>query len=135
MQVGVGYTSRESCDGLSVHRQVAACGSPPLPEVRRFMTYAEMRFIKMALRVRELKGTPSENSSGMATSYRAPKRTEPTPPSRSRFQTCCSVSWRSLGSFATGVRVGPGARMPRLPALQTRRSTWMKRWCMEDQRR
>ena len=30
----------------------------------------------------------------------------------------------SLGSFAAGVRVGPGARLPRLPALYFRKKKW-----------
>ena len=35
----------------------------------------------------------------------------------------------NLGSFAGGVRVGPGVRMPRLPALFTKK----KRWMLPDQ--
>ena len=34
-----------------------------------------------------------------------------------------------LGSFAEGVRVGPGARLPRLPALYP----WKKKWRLPEQ--
>ena len=152
MLVGVGYTSREFCDGQSLAspgrwpvQQRRYPGSPQWKEVADlFMNYAERNgsaalLLSLAVGrveqcpfdprgVRELKEATVEalQRHGLELGRKDADRTDL--PIDFRYLDLLLRAAGDpevhLGSFAEGVRVGPGARLPRLPALYARKKKW-----------
>ena len=158
LQVGVGYTVRDYCDGQSLcspGRWALAARRYPETEtwqevVSLFRTFARQYgtaklLMDLALgRVEEMPFPSQEVASlkaeiisalqirGLRLNRQAGDRDEL--PVDFRFidllLRASEDPERHLGSFAQGVKVGPGSRMPRLPALYKAK----RRWRLPEQR-
>ena len=152
MVVGVGYTSREFCDGQSLAspgrwpvQQRRYPGSPQWKEVTDlFMSYAERHgeaplLLNLAVgRVEQCPFDPQSIRELKKATVEALKRHGLELRRKDADRTDLPIDYRyldlllraagdpevHLGSFAEGVRVGPGARLPRLPALYARKKKW-----------
>ena len=152
LQVGIGYTSRDYCDGQGL----ASPGRWPIEHRRypssqaweivreRFTRYTEFRGtpeLLMALALGKVEGCPFDvketdalkkeliedlRRHGLDIGRRQGDREEL--PIDFRFLSLLLRAAEDpevgLGEFAQGVRVGPGSRMPRLPALYRPKKRW-----------
>ena len=158
MQVGVGYTVRELCDGQSL----ASPGRWPV-EARRYPDSEEWRAVVTPFRqfaehhcppsllvdlalgrvakspfpegdVRELKQRIITSLEGKGLQLGRVQGDRNELPIDFRFLDLLLRASADpevhLGAFAQGVKVGPGTRMPRLPALYRPK----RRWRLESQR-
>ena len=152
MVVGVGYTSREFCDGQSL----ASPGRWPVQQRRYpdsaqwkeladlFMNFAERHgdaplLLNLVVgRVEQCPFDPQSVRELKEATVEALKRHGLELRRKDADRTDLPIDYRyldlllraaegsevHLGSFAEGVRVGPGARLPRLPALHARKKKW-----------
>ena len=152
IMVGVGYTSREFCDGQSP----ASPGRWPLQQRQYpgsnqwkavsdlFMGYAEKHgttqmLMSLALgrvarcpfgsqSIRELKESTSEALKTLGLELRRDAADRRDLPIDFRYLDLLLRAAGDpevhLGQFDKSVRVGPGARLPRLPSLYTRKKKW-----------
>ena len=152
MQIGVGYASRDFCDGQSLASPGRwAPDDRVFPETERWAetvklfrafadTFTSTRLL-VEFSVGHIKKSPFSKESiaelegaviGLAKSYGLELRRgtddRSDVPIDSRFmQILLGLAGDpevSLGTFAPGVRVGPGARLPRLPALYKAKRRW-----------
>ena len=158
MKVGTGYTSRPVCDGLSLAspgRWPPHARRYPTTEhweevARLFMDFAKRHgsadlLMKFALgKVEEspfdqkaasdLKREVIDSLSSKGYYMKSSPRDRTDIPIDFRFlELLLEASGDpevGLGIFASGVRVGPGVRLPRLPALHAKK----KRWQLPEQR-
>ena len=154
MMVGVGYTAREFCDGQSlaspgrwpVHLRRYPDSKPWQEVSELFMSCAEREGQLLTdLTLGKVKECPFSGQSiqdlkesslaalsrqGLSLQRTAEDRGDV--PTDFRYihllLTASEDPEVSLGSFASGVRVGPGARLPRLPALYA-----PKKWPLTEQ--
>ena len=136
MQVGVGYTVRDCCDGQSL----ASPGRWPVAARRYLETdvWQEVVSLLMDLALGRVEAMPFPaqdvallkdrviavlRDRGLSLQRLVADRDEL--PVDFRFLDlllrASGDPWRHLGAFAQGVKVGPGTRMPRLPARYGRR--------------
>ena len=148
LQVGIGYTSRDHRDGQGLaspgrwpveHRRYPS--SPPWESVKeRFARYTEFRWtpeLLMALALGKVEGCPFDvketdalkseviedlERHGLDIGRKQGDREEL--PIDFRLLKAAEDPEIGLGDFAQGVRVGPGSRMPRLPALYRPKRRW-----------
>ena len=133
MEVGLGYTSREICDGQGLH---AASG--PIMEFTRWHGTAalltrlamgqvtESPFEEEAVTRLKEQVVRSLAEQGLHLN-RHPEDREDLPVDYRFLQlllTAAEDPEVSIGEFARGVRVGPGARLPRQPALYPANKKW-----------
>ena len=152
MMVGVGYTAREFCDGQSLaspgrwpieQRRYPESGAWKAVAAL-FMTFAEREGTPQLLadlalgkvkacpfeaaRVRELKEESLDILSKHGLVLQRTGQDRRDVPIDFRYLqlllTAAQDPEIGLGSFASGVRVGPGARLPRLPALYAPKKRW-----------
>ena len=149
MMVGAGYTSREYCDGQTLASPDGGRLLKGAILTGLFIGYAHSRgttqlLMELALgRVRECTFNVEEiqtlSQNTMGAMERAGIKVERMSGDRSdllidywyvdALLRAAEDLEVNLGSFAGGVRVGPGVRMPRLPAPYTKK----KRWRLPDQ--
>ena len=152
LQVGIGYTSRDYCDGQGLaspgrwpveHRRYP--NSLPWVSVKeRFARYTEFRGtpeLLMALALGKVEGCPFDAKDTDALKNELIKDLEKHGLDIGRKQGDreeLPIDFRflglllkaaedpeiGLGDFAQGVHVGPGSRMPRLPALHRPKRKW-----------
>ena len=141
MVVGVGYTSREFCDGQSLAspgrwpvQQRRYPGSPQWKEVSdMFMNFAERYgdaplLLNLAVgRVEQCPFDPQSVRELKAATVEALKRHGLELGRKDADRTELTINYRYLDLLlraAEGVRVGPRARLPRLPAQYARKKKW-----------
>ena len=152
LQVGIGYTSRDYCDGQGLaspgrwpveNRRYPS--SQPWKKVKeRFARYTDFRGtpeLLMALALGKVEGCPFDAKETVALKNELIEDMEKHGLDVGRKQGDreeLPIDFRflgmllraaedpeiGLGDFAQGVRVGPGSRMPRLPALYRPKRKW-----------
>ena len=152
LQVGIGYTSRDYCDGQGLaspgrwpveHRRYPS--SQPWEKIKeRFSRYTEFRGtpeLLMALALGKVEGCPFDATETDALKFELIEDMEKHELDVGRKQGDreeLPIDFRflgllleaaedpevGLGDFAQGVCVGPGSRMPRLPALYRAKRRW-----------
>ena len=152
LQVGVGYTSRDYCDGQGL----PSPGRWPVKSRRypstthwkkvmaKFAKFVDARctpslLMKLAMskvetcpfdeaEIAELKGSVIASLASDGFELRRQHGDREDVPIDFRFLglllSAADAPEVGLGSFAEGVRVGPGSRMPRLPALYRPKKKW-----------